>query len=79
MICVAPSLESPGAWIRLEVTEAVLDHVSGSKGGIVGIYQRHEYASEKRQALDFWARKLNVIVRGGAPAKILEFIAKART
>ena len=73
---VATNLQALG--VRLEVTEAVLNHVSGSKGGIVGIYQRHEYASEKRQALEFWARRLDVIVRGGAPAKVLEFIAKAR-
>ena len=38
--------------IRLEVTEAVLNHVSGSRAGIVGVYQRHDYFDEKRQALD---------------------------
>jgi len=27
--------------VRLEVTEAVLNHVSGSRSGIVGVYQRH--------------------------------------
>src|SRR5690606_6239280 len=27
--------------IRLEVTEAVLNHVSGTRAGIVGVYQRH--------------------------------------
>ena len=29
--------------IRLEVTEAVLNHISGSRAGIVGVYQRHDY------------------------------------
>src|SRR5262249_43263494 len=29
--------------VRLEVTEAVLNHVGHSRGGIVGIYQRHEW------------------------------------
>jgi len=47
---------------RLEVTEAVLNHVSGSKGGIVGIYQRHHFKEEKREALDAWARELLRIV-----------------
>jgi hypothetical protein len=42
--------------VRLEVTEAVLGHISGSRAGIVGIYQRHDYADEKCQALDAWAR-----------------------
>lgn len=40
--------------VRLEVTEAVLNHVSGSRAGIVGVYQRHDYFAEKRQALEAW-------------------------
>ena len=27
--------------VRLEVTEAILNHVSGSRAGIIGVYQRH--------------------------------------
>jgi hypothetical protein len=37
--------------VRLEVTEAVLNHLSGSRGGVVGIYQRHDWAEEKRAAV----------------------------
>jgi integrase len=48
--------------IRLEVTEAVLNHTSGSRAGIVGVYQRYKYTVEKRQALDAWARRLDAIV-----------------
>ena len=44
--------------VRLEVTEAVLNHVSGSRGGIVGVYQRHHFTDEKRQALERWATDL---------------------
>ena len=40
--------------VRLEVTEAVLNHVSGSRAGIVGVYQRHNWADEKRTALERW-------------------------
>jgi hypothetical protein len=54
--------------IRLEVTEAVLNHVSGSRAGIVGIYQRHEWASEKRGALDAWAAHVMALVRRCGPA-----------
>jgi integrase len=57
---VATNLQRLG--VRLEVTEAVLNHVSGSRAGIVGIYQRHDFAAEKRAALDAWARRLNAIV-----------------
>ena len=50
--------------VRLEVTEAVLNHVSGSRGGIVGIYQRHDWAAEKRTALDGWAAHVLAAVAG---------------
>jgi integrase len=42
--------------IPVRVTEAVLNHVSGTAAGIVSVYQRHDYADEKRNALDAWAR-----------------------
>ena len=50
---VATGLQRLG--VRLEVTEAVLNHVSGSRRGVVGIYQRHDWAVEKRAALEAWA------------------------
>jgi integrase len=48
--------------VRLEVTEAVLNHVGGSRAGIVGIYQRHDWAKEKREALDAWAKHVRSLV-----------------
>lgn len=39
----------------LAVIEKVLNHVSGSFAGIVGVYQRHEFSEEKRAALQQWA------------------------
>jgi integrase len=41
--------------IALPVIEKVLNHTSGSFAGIVGVYQRHSFTEEKRQALDLWA------------------------
>lgn len=37
--------------VRFEVTEAALNHSSGSKSGVAGIYQRHDRLVEKRAAL----------------------------
>jgi hypothetical protein len=51
----------------LEVTEAVLNHVSGSRAGIVGVYQRHDYFAEKRKALDTWAREVRRLAKKHAP------------
>jgi integrase len=50
--------------VRLEVTEQVLNHVSGSRAGIVGVYQRHDFASEKRAALEAWGEHVLAIVGG---------------
>ncbi len=44
--------------IRFEVTEAVLNHISGSKGGVAGIYQRHDWKVEKTAALRAWAEHI---------------------
>lgn len=48
--------------VRFEVTEAVLNHLSGAKGGVAGIYQRHDWKDEKRAALDAWARHIMAIL-----------------
>jgi integrase len=48
--------------INLPVIERVLNHVSGSFAGIVGVYQRHDFADEKREALAKWAAHLSTIV-----------------
>lgn len=53
--------------IRLEVTEAVLNHISGGKGGVVGVYQRHDWAVEKRSTLAAWAGEVDRIVAGRSP------------
>lgn len=52
--------------IAVRVTEAVLNHVSGTGGGIVGVYQRFDYADEKRRALDAWAGFVLSLVQGQA-------------
>jgi integrase len=57
--------------IQLPVIEKVLNHSSGSFRGIVGVYQRHSYAEEKRQALDAWASFVQSTVSGKRPANVV--------
>lgn len=57
--------------IQLPVIEKVLNHSSGSFRGIVGVYQRHGYADEKRQALDAWASFVQSTVSGKKPANVV--------
>ncbi len=52
--------------VPLPVTERLLNHVSGSFAGIVGVYQRHEYAEERREALECWAAHVERIISGQA-------------
>jgi integrase len=59
---VATGLQRLG--VRFEVTEAVLNHVSGSKGGVAGVYQRHDWADEKRSALEAWAGYVEQLMTG---------------
>jgi integrase len=61
---LATGLQRLGA--QLQVIESVLGHVSGSRAGIVGVYQRHSFEPEAADALDAWARRLAEIV-GLAP------------
>lgn len=59
---VATNMQKLG--IRLEVVEALLNHISGSRAGIVGVYQRYGYEAEKRTAMDAWAGRLAEIIDG---------------
>jgi hypothetical protein len=52
--------------VNLPVIERALNHVSGSFAGIVGVYQRHEFSEEKREALEKWANHVERLVRAGA-------------
>jgi integrase len=58
---VATGLERMG--VALQVTEAILGHVSGSKAGVIGIYQRHGYDKEKRAALEAWASAIRTLTK----------------
>jgi integrase len=50
--------------VPIHVTEAVLNHRSGTISGIAAVYQTFTYADEKRRALQLWADRLDAIVRG---------------
>jgi integrase len=49
--------------VRLEVTEALLNHVSGTRSGIVGVYQRHNYLEEMRTAIVLWESHIDSLLK----------------
>jgi integrase len=69
---VATGLQRLG--VRFEVTEAVLNHVSGSKSGVAGVYQRHDWKEEKRSALEGWGRHVEGLLRRGTKGEVIPLI-----
>jgi hypothetical protein len=61
---VATGMASLG--VQPHVVEAVLNHISGHKAGVAGIYNRAQYLPERRQALDLWANHVAALVAGEA-------------
>ena len=56
--------------IQPHIIEAVLNHVSGHKAGVAGVYNRATYLPEKTAALARWAEHLEAVVKG-EPAKVV--------
>jgi integrase len=50
--------------VQPHIVEAVLNHVSGHKAGVAGIYNRATYSHEKRAALNLWAEHVLAAVEG---------------
>lgn len=66
--------------IRFEVTEAVLNHVSGaSRSGIASVYQRHNWAPEKRAALEAWAKHCARITTNADDSNVVQLRPESST
>ena len=61
--------------IALPVVEKVLNHTSGSLGGVAGIYMRHDFRDEMRDGLERWGRRA---VAGQAPDQVRTLAARRR-
>ena len=51
--------------VPVHVVEAVLNHKSGSIKGVAAVYNRYDYAKEKREAINGWA--VSIIQAVGHP------------
>jgi hypothetical protein len=56
--------------VQPHVVEAVLNHQSGSKRGVGGVYNLNTYLPEKTAAMALWAEHLMAAVTG-TPAKVV--------
>ena len=44
------------------VADKILNHQAGAISGVAAVYQRHEFLSERRQALDLWGGHVGAIL-----------------
>ena len=57
--------------VNLPVIERCLNHVSGSFGGIVGVYQRHDFADAMRDAMARWGLHIEWLATGEADSNVV--------
>jgi integrase len=57
--------------IDLRVIEAALNHVSGTKAGIVGVYQRAEHREAVRAAFEAWATRIAGLTGQERPSNVV--------
>jgi integrase len=67
---VATHMADDEIGIQPHIIEALLNHVSGHKRGVAGIYNRASYPRETATALQLWAEHLTAVV-GGRKRKIV--------
>ena len=63
--------------VQPHVIEAILNHVSGHKSGVAGIYNRSTYAAEKRAALERWGSHIQTLLAKAEGANVMVLLKRA--
>ena len=66
--------------VQPHIVEAILNHASGHKAGVAGVYNRSSYGAEKAAALKLWAKHVQTLVeddKHGDGQRIVKFPARA--
>jgi integrase len=58
--------------IAPHVADKILNHQAGTISGVAAVYQRHEFLSERRQALDLWGAHVGAILNEVCPEHRIE-------
>jgi integrase len=58
--------------VQPHIIEAALNHHSGHRAGIAGVYNRSTYANDIRNALATWHDRLRTLIEGGE-RRVLNF------
>ena len=51
------------------VIEMLVNHLSGHKGGVAGVYDKAKYLPERRRTLEAWGAHVVALVDSGAQGK----------
>jgi integrase len=54
------------------VADKILNHQAGTISGVAAVYQRHDFLSERRQALDLWGSHVGRILGEARPEQPIE-------
>ena len=57
------------------IADKILNHQSGTISGVAAVYQRHQFLTERRDALDRWSDHVHRVVSG---AEVITFDARAK-
>jgi integrase len=53
------------------IIEAVINHISGHRAGVAGIYNRSQYGPQVAEASQRWADRIEQLVQPGQPGKVV--------
>lgn len=48
--------------VAIHIADAILNHKSGTIGGVMAVYQRNEFTEERRDALNKWCDRIDAIM-----------------
>jgi integrase len=65
--------------IAPHIVEAALNHISGAKAGVAGVYNRAAYATEKKAALERWAAHVESITSGKPADNVVAMHERSRS
>jgi integrase len=69
-----------GLGVPPHIVERVLNHLSGAQGGLTGVYQHHEYRTERKDALLRWGSHVERLLSGEPlPEKSLSITSQGVT
>ena len=62
--------------IATDVADRLLNHVSGSRAGVKGVYQRYEFLAERKRAIHLWGNYIeNLVGSQSSSSNVVPFVA----